>query len=104
LLLPLLVLLAVAVAVACSFVCHPVGICFCFCCCVFSLSPQQNVISTEALDSLTVQRAVERSLYFAVVLALAFALPDPRQPRHGGKANRPQPALALIEQLTKLPN
>jgi len=95
LLLPLLVLLAVAVAVACSFVCHPVGIC---------LSPQQNVISTEALDSLTVQRAVERSLYFAVVLALAFALPDPPQPRHGGKANRPQPALALIEQLTKLPN
>jgi len=60
-----------AVAVACPFVCHPAGICFCRCCCLFSPPPKRIVISTEALDSLSVQRAVEKP-------ALSEAERDPR--------------------------
>ncbi len=41
---------------------------------VFRIRPTTNVISTEALDSITVQRAVERSLYFVFALVLAFVV------------------------------
>jgi hypothetical protein len=36
--------------------------------------PKANVISTEATDSLIVRCAVERSLYFALAVAVVFAL------------------------------
>src|SRR6266702_2475422 len=41
---------------------------------VFRIGPTTNVISTEALDSITVQRAAERSLYFVLALVFAFVV------------------------------
>jgi len=41
---------------------------------VFRIRPTTNVISTEARDSITVPRAVERSLYFVFTLVLAFVV------------------------------
>jgi len=49
----------VVVAVACPFVCHPVGICGLPLPALASLNRKQNVISTEAADSIIVRRAVE---------------------------------------------
>jgi hypothetical protein len=52
------------------------------------------VISTAALDSITVQRAVERPPYFVFALAVAPALLNPLQP-HGGTLSPRPPALTF---------
>src|SRR6266568_3730774 len=66
---------AVVAVVACPFVCHPVGICFCPCSCLsLPVLSQPTKQTSSRPKAAHFAAAVERSLYFAFVLAFVAPL------------------------------